>query len=226
MMETIRAERRTRESIIAVVVGFGPPGPELKPRLKTPLPFFNHMLEHIAWRAELDLTVTAELDGFWLSHVVTEDVGIAFGRAIQTYIARHVQDGVVGYGFAYGVIDEALARAVLSFESRANLFFDTGTVALPETTEGLNSEDLVAFWEGFVQGAQCTLHLDLLKGRPGHGHHHWEALFRAFGQALYAALERRSSRAGMTAGVAGVIDWQIDVQAADRPAGARKNMDD
>ena len=62
-------------------------------------------------------------------------------------------------------IDESLARAVISFENRAYLDLDFNEIIVPATTEGINSEDLVAFWEGFVQGAQATLHLDLLKGR-------------------------------------------------------------
>ncbi|QZA32777.1 hypothetical protein [Hydrogenibacillus sp. N12] len=212
--ETIRVRRTTRESAIDVAVAFRPPSPEVKARLKTPLPFFNHMLEHIAWRGELDLSVEVRLDGFFLAHVVTEDVGIALGRAIRTYVERHQGRGLSGYGFAYGAIDEALARAVVSFESRAGFFFDAGAVTLPEATEGVRSEDLIAFFEGFVQGALATVHLDLLKGRPRHGHHLWEAAFRAFGQALASALARRPERAGLFAGVAGAIGWEVTVEEA------------
>ncbi|MCI0183894.1 MAG: hypothetical protein OWR52_08675 [Acidibacillus sp.] len=207
----IRVVRRTQESSIEVTIDRGPRDPEAKQRLKSPLPFFNHMLEHVAWRGQMNIGLTVELDHFDLIHVITEDVGITFGRAVKEYVDYHAQKGLVGYGSAYGTIDEALTRAVISFESRAYLDFNRTAVELPEQMEGMCSEDLVAFFEGFVQGAQCTLHLDLLKGRVGHGHHIWEATFRSFGMALYEALAERPWRAQMTAGVAGNIEFLIEV---------------
>ncbi|WP_052330092.1 imidazoleglycerol-phosphate dehydratase [Thermicanus aegyptius] len=209
MEKPIEVTRTTSESLIQVKLDFGPRDPRGKEKIATPLPFFNHMLEHVAWRGEMNLAVTVKLDHFDLVHVITEDVGITFGKAIKEYIAAHHGEGVVGYGYAYGTIDESLTRAVLSFESRAYLDFNPGDVKLPPAMEGMNSEDLVAFFEGFVQGAGATLHLDLLKGRPGHGHHIWESAFRAFGQALREALTVRPWRAGMTAGVAGTIHFEV-----------------
>ncbi|KYP80302.1 imidazoleglycerol-phosphate dehydratase [Ferroacidibacillus organovorans] len=205
----ITVTRKTKESTMVIVFGRGERDVELKQRLKTPLPFFNHMLEHVVWRGELTLSIDVQLDVYHLVHVITEDTGIAFGKAVKEWIDRYGARGIVGYGSAYGVIDEALSRAVLSFESRAYLAFDRNEVKLPEQMEGMQSEDLVAFFEGFVQGAQCTLHLDLLKGREGHGHHIWESAFRAFGMALYESLFERASRKGMTAGVAGAIHYDI-----------------
>ena len=208
--DAVRVTRTTSESEIAVTLDRGPRDANAKRRLNTPLPFFNHMLEHIAWRGEINLGIEVALDHFDLAHLVTEDVGIAFGRAVKEYIEQNADRGIVGYGSAYGVIDEAMARAALSFENRAHLDFAPGAVALPERTEGLQSEDLVAFFEGFVQGAQCTLHLDLLKGRGRHGHHIWESAFRGFGMALCEALAERPWRAGMTAGVAGAIQYRVE----------------
>ncbi|MHB1682911.1 MAG: imidazoleglycerol-phosphate dehydratase [Bacilli bacterium] len=204
-----RVTRTTTESRITVAVDRGPRNALQRELLQTPMPFFNHMLEHVAWRGELNLAVEVTLDRFDLAHVVTEDVGIAFGKALKEYIQDQFAAGIVGYGYAYGTIDEALTRAVLSFESRAYLDFNASAVTLPEQMEGMCSEDLVAFFEGFVQGAQCTLHLDLLKGRSGHGHHIWEATFRSFGMALYEALAARPWRSGMTAGVAGAIAYDV-----------------
>lgn len=208
----IRIVRQTSESEIAVELDRGPRDPEMRKRLDTPIPFFNHMLEHVAWRGQVNLSVDVRLDRFELAHVVTEDVGITLGRAVLEDARLRGARGLVGYGAAYGVIDEALARAVLSFESRAFFDFTRGTVALPERVEGMQSEDLVAFFEGFVQGAKCTLHLDLLKGREGHGHHIWESAFRAFGAALYEAASEREWRKGMTAGVAGGITFTTETR--------------
>ncbi|PWI58692.1 imidazoleglycerol-phosphate dehydratase [Sulfoacidibacillus thermotolerans] len=188
----------------------GPRDPDAKQKLASPLPFFNHMLEHVAWRGQMNITLTVQLDHFDLVHVITEDVGITLGRAVKEYVERNAANGIVGYGSAYGVIDESLARAVISFENRAYFDFTRENVELPEQMEGMCSEDLVAFFEGFVQGAQCTLHVDVLKGRQGHGHHIWEAIFRAFGMALYEALMEREWRAQMTAGVAGDIRFEIE----------------
>lgn len=201
--------RTTSESVITVTLDRGPRDANAKQRLATPLPFFNHMLEHVAWRGQMNLGVEVTLDHFDLVHVITEDVGICLGKAIKEYVDRGATRGIVGYGAAYGVIDEALTRAVVSFESRALLDLQRGCVQLPVQMEGMHSEDLVAFFEGFVQGAQCTLHLDLLKGREGHGHHMWEATFRAVGMALFDALQERAWRAEMTAGVAGQIRYEI-----------------
>lgn len=210
MIQPIRVVRKTSESLIRVEIDFGPRDPRGKEKIATPLPFFNHMLEHVAWRGEMNLNVQVQLDHFDLIHVITEDVGITFGRAIKEFVEANADHGIVGYGYAYGTIDEALTRSVLSFENRAYLDFNATAVKLPASMEGMNSEDLVAFFEGFVQGAQATLHLDLLKGRDGHGHHIWESAFRAFGEALRQSLSTRPWRGGMTAGVAGKISFEIE----------------
>jgi imidazoleglycerol phosphate dehydratase HisB len=206
---TIEIVRTTSESRVVVTLDRGPRDVLQRDHLDTPLPFFNHMLEHIAWRGQVNLSVTVSLDRFALHHLVTEDVGIALGEALRAHVQRRASAGVVGYGCSAGVIDESLARAVVAFESRALFVFDPGTTRFPETVEGLQTEDLVAFYEGLVQGARATVHLDVVRGREGHGHHLWEACFRAFGGALYEALEERAWRAGMTAGVAGGIDVQV-----------------
>jgi len=207
----IRVERKTAESKIVAIIDDGPRNSEAKRDLETPLIFFNHMLEQIAWRSELNIKVKVELDHFFLNHVVCEDVGITLGRAFQELVMQKMGEGIKAYGSASATIDEALARSVVSFESRAYLDLNFNGIEVPQTTEGIQSEDLVAFWEGFVQGAQATLHLDLLKARPNHGHHQWESIFRAAGQALRDALEIRSWRRDMAAGVAGKIDFKVEV---------------
>lgn len=212
MVKVIQVVRETSESVITIRLDREARDPQAKQKLQTPLPFFNHMLEHVQWRSQMNFSINVELDHFDLVHVITEDVGIALGRAFKEYMEQNAELGLVGYGYAYGTIDEALTRAVISFENRAYLDFQKGDVELPEAMEGMQSEDLVAFFEGFVQGADCTLHLDLIKGRSRHGHHIWEATFRAFGMALYEAFLARAWRQNMTAGVAGAIQMRVDVQ--------------
>ncbi|NLT94323.1 MAG: imidazoleglycerol-phosphate dehydratase [Clostridia bacterium] len=207
----VKVKRQTAETRTIVILDDGPRDPEAKKKLKTPLEFLNHMLEHIAWRSELNIAVEVEMDHFSLNHLVGEDVGITLGRAFKELLERRLEQGGTGYGFALAAIDDSLARAVVSFEGRAYLDLNFNNIIVPMATEGVNSEDLVAFWEGFVQGAQATLHLDLLKGRDNHGHHHWESLFRAAGQALRDALNIRPWRKDMTAGVAGRINFSVEV---------------
>lgn len=203
----VTAERKTAESEIIVKLNFGPRNASPKKGLKTTMPFLNHMLEHVIWRGEFNLEVNVELKDFYLSHVVCEDIGITLGNAVNEYVKLRLSDGLVGYGFALATIDEALARAVISFENRAYLDFSHPGVAIPSRTENTNSEDLQAFFEGFVQGARCTLHLDILKGV--NGHHIWEAVFRSFGESLFRALALREWRKGITSGVAGPVQLNI-----------------
>lgn len=199
--------RKTAEAEVTVVADFGPRYDEPKKGLKTPLPFLNHMLEHIIWRGEFNLEVEIRVKEFYLSHVICEDLGITLGRAIKECVEQRLGEGVKGYGFALATIDEALSQAVVSFESRAYLHLHHPEVVIPSEVENIRSEDLKTFFEGFVQGAACTLHLDLIKGE--NGHHIWEATFRAFGEALRSALKVRRWRKGMTAGVAGPIQLEM-----------------
>ncbi len=195
--------RKTAEAEVSVQIDFGPRYDEPRKGLQTPLPFLNHMLEHIIWRGEFNLEVEIRMQDFQLSHVICEDIGITLGRAVKECVEQRLEEGVKGFGFAFSTIDEALSQAVLSFENRAYLHMHHPEVKIPALVENMSSEDLKTFFEGFVQGAACTLHLNLLKGE--NGHHIWEATFRAFGEALRSALEVRPWRKGMTAGVAGPI---------------------
>ena len=133
-------------------------------------------------------------------------MGIALGKAVREYILS--TDGVQGYGDAVGIIDEAKAQCAVSFEERAYCDIDFNSIGVGECVEGMNSEDLETFLEGFAQGAMCTLHVDLIKGH--NGHHIWEAIYRAFGIALNRTLMVSEERKGRTAGVAGKIEWVIE----------------
>ena len=204
-MKTIKAVRKTTESVMGVILDFSPLAPNYRDKICTPIPFLNHMIEHITYRAGFNIRTTTELTDFTLVHVIAEDLGIALGKAVKEYI--DTTDGAYGYGDAIGIIDEAKAEVAMSFESRAYVDIDYHKNTIPSETEGMLSEDLETFLEGFAQGAMCTLHVDLLKG--SNGHHIWEAIYRAFGSALNKVVAVDESRIGKTSGVAGNIEWTI-----------------
>lgn len=204
-MKTIKAVRKTTESVMGIILDFSPLAPNYREKICTPIPFLNHMIEHIAYRAGFNIRTTTELTDFTLVHVIAEDLGIALGKAVKEYI--DTTDGAYGYGDAVGIIDEAKAEVAMSFESRAYVDIDYHKNTIPSETEGMLSEDLQTFLEGFSQGAMCTLHVDLLKG--SNGHHIWEAIYRAFGSALNRVVAIDESRIGKTSGVAGKIEWTI-----------------
>lgn len=202
----VKVTRTTTESRMVVTVSEPPVKKNYREKIVTPIAFLSHMIEHIVWRSGLNVQTEVELGDFYLTHVVCEDLGITMGKAFRQYLENSVAQGVYGFGDGIGIIDEARALAAVSFESRA--YFDFDYTFLPDSTEGMLSEDLTTFLEGFVQGAQCTLHIELKKGI--NGHHIWEAIYRAVGLALGRALEIHPDRAGMSAGVAGGIRWEVE----------------
>lgn len=205
-MKPIKVTRKTTESEMTVTLDFSPLKSNYREYINTDITFLNHMIEHIAWRGGFNIEVNVKLDKFVLTHVIAEDLGIALGKAVREYILS--TDGVQGYGDAVGIIDEAKAQCAVSFEERAYCDMDFNGIGVGECVEGMNSEDLETFLEGFAQGAMCTLHVDLIKGH--NGHHIWEAIYRAFGTALNRTLMVSEERKGRTAGVAGKIEWVIE----------------
>lgn len=205
-MEQIKVTRKTTESVMSVKLDFSPLSPDYREKINTTVTFLNHMIEHIAWRGGFNIEVSVELDKFILTHVIAEDLGMALGMAVREYILR--TDGTLGYGDAVGIIDEAKADCAVSFEERAYCNIDYHGIEPAETVEGMYSEDLETFLEGFAQGAKCTLHIDLQKGH--NGHHIWEAIFRALGMTLNRAMAVSQERKGKTAGVAGRIEWTVE----------------
>lgn len=202
----IKASRRTTESQIEVVADFGGVSAEYRKDINTGIDFLNHMIEHIAWRGEVNIKIDVKLDKFLLTHVICEDLGMTFGRAVAEYVSKSRAYGVMGFGDAVGIIDEAKAQAAFSFEDRS--YFDfTSAVEIPSEAEGMASEDLLVFLDGFCQGARCTLHLDVQKGK--NAHHIWESAFRAVGSALKNTLALSEARAGRTSGVAGAVEYEV-----------------
>ena len=203
-MKDIKVTRKTTESEMTVKLDFSPVRSDYREKINTPVPFLNHMIEHIAWRGGFNVEVSVKLDKFLLTHVICEDLGIAFGKAFSEYM----KSGANGYADAVGIIDEAKAETALSFESRALCIIDYHGLEVPVQVEGMDSQDLAVFLDGFAQGACCTLQIDLVRGV--NGHHIWEAIFRSFGQALNRVCKKEEERLGMTSGVAGKINWVIE----------------
>ena len=206
MKNTITVTRKSTETVIVVKIEKGELVPNYRKRIKTPLPFLNHMIEHIAWRAGLNISINMDFDAFELNHLVCEDVGMTLGKAVGEFVRANVPSG---YGSGIGMIDEAVADAVISFEDRSLFNFKTG-VKYGETVENMPSEELLTFLDGFAQGARCTLFVDLRCGE--NGHHIWEAVYRAVGIALGAALSVDPNRVGKTSGVAGEVKYEISAE--------------
>ncbi len=150
----------------------------------TGVPFLEHMMDQIARHGMIDLNVNCKGDTHIDDHHSVEDMGITIGQAL----AKAVGDkrGIRRYGHAYVPLDEALSRVVLDFSGRPGL-----TMNIPFTQRRIGQFDTELFWEffqGFVNHAQVTLHIDCLRG--SNAHHQIETVFKAFGRALRMALER------------------------------------
>ncbi len=202
----IKITRKTTESLITVTVSEGPVAADYRTKINTPHPFLSHMIEHIVWRSGLNITTEVKLGEFFLMHVVCEDLGITLGKALAEYAEENTANGIYGFGDGMGIIDEARAVAAVSFENRA--YFDMSADFMPAETEGMNSEDLQTFLEGMAQGARMTLQIDLQRGV--NGHHIWEAIYRGVGLAIGRAFSPDEKRKGMTAGVAGNIEFTVE----------------
>ena len=175
---TARVERATLETRISVDLNLDGNGIS---RLATGLPFFDHMLDQIARHGALDLAITADGDLAVDAHHTVEDVGITFGQAL----ARALGDkkGIQRYGHAYVPLDEALSRVVIDFSGRPGLEYE---VSYGRARIGDFDVDLIReFFQGVVNHAQATVHIDNLKGR--NAHHVAETVFKAFGRALRQA---------------------------------------
>ncbi len=180
--------RKTAETRIRVKVNLDGTG---QSRLSTGIGFFDHMLDQIARHGMIDLDIEAEGDLHIDGHHTVEDVGITLGQAFHQ--AMGDKKGIRRYGHAYVPLDEALSRVVIDFSGRPGLVMDvpfkSGMIGAFDTQ--LTHE----FFQGFVNHALVTLHIDNLKG--DNAHHQAETVFKAFARALRAALERDPRAAGM-----------------------------
>jgi len=175
---TASVERNTNETQISIELNLDGTG---QSSLNTGLPFFEHMLDQIARHGMLDLNIDAKGDLEIDAHHTVEDVGITLGQAFSQAIGD--KKGVVRYGHAYVPLDEALSRVVIDFSGRPGLEF---RVQFPRSRVGDFDVDLThEFFQGFVNHANVTLHIDSLSGV--NSHHIAETVFKAFGRALRMA---------------------------------------
>ena len=172
-------ERNTKETQIRVSVNLDGSG-ELK--CQTGLPFLDHMLDQVARHGLIDLDIHAVGDLDIDAHHTVEDLGITLGQAFYKALDRK---GIRRYGHAYVPLDEALSRVVVDFSGRPGLEFN---VPFTRASVGGFDVDLIyEFFQGFVNHALVTLHIDNLRGQ--NSHHQVETVFKAFGRALRMAME-------------------------------------
>ena len=193
---TAEVVRNTAETQIRAVVDLDGSG---RAQLATGIGFFDHMLEQIARHAALDLTIEAKGDLHVDGHHTVEDVGITLGQAV----ARAVGDrkGIRRYGHAYVPLDEALSRAVIDFSGRPGLEWN---VPFARAMIGEFDADLAhEFFQGFVNHALVTLHVDNLRG--DNAHHQCETVFKAFARALRMAVETDARMGDVMPSTKGVL---------------------
>ncbi|MBE7939993.1 MULTISPECIES: imidazoleglycerol-phosphate dehydratase HisB [Ramlibacter] len=188
--------RDTAETQITVKLDLDGTG---QARLATGIGFFDHMLDQIARHGLIDLDIHAKGDLHIDGHHTVEDVGITFGQAV----ARAVGDrkGIRRYGHAYVPLDEALSRVVIDFSGRPGLVmnvpFKSGMIG------GFDTQLAHEFFQGFVNHALVTLHIDNLRGE--NAHHQCETVFKAFARALRFAVELDPRAAGTIPSTKGTL---------------------
>jgi imidazoleglycerol-phosphate dehydratase len=195
-MRNAKIIRNTLETQISVELNLDGTGVA---RFDTGLPFLDHMLDQIARHGLLDLEIVAKGDLHIDAHHTVEDLGITLGQAFNKAVGD--KKGLTRYGHAYVPLDEALSRVVLDLSGRPGLVFNCEFV---RGTIGHFDVDLFhEFFQGFVNHALVTLHIDNLAG--SNAHHQAETIFKAFGRALRMALEPDARMAGMMPSTKGVL---------------------
>jgi imidazoleglycerol-phosphate dehydratase len=177
---TAEVTRDTKETRIRARINLDGSGAA---KLDTGVPFLDHMLDQVARHGGFDLEISAKGDLHIDAHHTVEDIGITLGQALLQ--ALGAKQGIRRYGHAYVPLDEALSRVVVDLSGRPGLDF---RIDFARARIGEFDVDLVhEFFQGFVNHAQVTLHVDNLKG--DNAHHQAETVFKAFGRALRMAVE-------------------------------------
>jgi imidazoleglycerol-phosphate dehydratase len=193
---TARVERNTNETEIMVEVNLDGGGRAV---LATGVPFLDHMLDQVARHGMIDLTVSAKGDLHIDAHHTVEDVGITFGQAVAKALGD--KSGLTRYGHAYVPLDEALSRVVIDLSGRPGLLFH---VPFARAMIGAFDVDLAhEFFQGFVNHALVTLHVDNLRGQ--NAHHQAETVFKAFARALRMAVTRDPRAGGVVPSTKGIL---------------------
>jgi len=195
-MRTAEITRNTNETRIRVAINIDGTG---KQTIDTGVPFLDHMLDQIARHGLIDLDIKAEGDLHIDAHHTVEDVGITLGMAIAKAVGTKA--GLRRYGHAYVPLDEALSRVVIDFSGRPGL-----QMHVPYTRASVGGFDVdlfQEFFQGFVNHALVTLHIDNLRGH--NTHHQIETVFKAFGRALRMAITLDERMAGQMPSTKGCL---------------------
>jgi len=183
-----RVERKTAETTITVELDLDGTG---RTGLATGVPFVDHMLDQVGRHSLIDLDVRAQGDLHIDAHHTVEDIGITLGQAIKQALGD--KTGIRRFGHAYVPLDEALSRVVIDFSGRPGLEYH---IPFTRALIGTFDVDLVhEFFQGFVNHALATVHIDNLRG--DNAHHQAETAFKAFARALRMACERDPRSAGI-----------------------------
>jgi imidazoleglycerol-phosphate dehydratase len=180
--------RNTKETQIRVRVNLDGTG---EAKLSTGIGFFDHMLDQIARHGLIDLEIEAQGDLHIDGHHTVEDVGITLGMAVAQAVGD--KKGLTRYGHSYVPLDEALSRVVIDFSGRPGLEMDCKFTA--GAIGAFDTQLTYEFFQGFVNHALVSLHVDNLKGH--NAHHQCETMFKAFGRALRMAMTLDPRSAGV-----------------------------
>jgi len=176
----ITVTRNTLETRIEATINLDGTGAS---RLQTGVPFLDHMLDQIARHGMIDIDIKADGDLHIDAHHTVEDIGITLGQALAQALGD--KKGIRRYGHAYVPLDESLSRVVIDFSGRPGLDYH---ITFPRARIGEFDVDLLReFFQGFVNHAMVTLHIDSLRGK--NAHHISETVFKAFGRAIRMAVE-------------------------------------
>ena len=193
---TAQVSRNTAETQITITLNLDGTG---RSQLATGIGFFDHMLDQIARHGLIDLDVQATGDLHIDGHHTVEDVGIAIGQTVRQAVGDKA--GITRYGHSYVPLDEALSRVVIDFSGRPGLVLDARFAS--GMVGGFDTQLVHEFFQGFVNHAHVTLHIDNLKGV--NAHHQVETIFKAFGRALRMALTPDPRAAGQIPSTKGVL---------------------
>ena len=191
-----KVDRKTAETTITVEVNLDGDG---RTELATGVAFLDHMLDQVGRHGMIDLAVRAQGDLHIDAHHTVEDIGITLGQAVKAALGD--KKGIRRFGHAYVPLDEALSRVVIDFSGRPGLEYH---VPFTRALIGAFDVDLVhEFFQGFVNHALATVHVDNLRG--DNAHHQAETVFKAFARALRMACERDARAAGVLPSTKGML---------------------
>ncbi|HJD43714.1 MAG TPA: imidazoleglycerol-phosphate dehydratase HisB [Candidatus Paenalcaligenes intestinipullorum] len=195
-MRTAEVSRNTNETRIRVAINLDGTG---RHTLNSGVPFLDHMLDQIARHGLIDLDIHCDGDTHIDDHHSVEDIGIALGQAFAKAIGDKA--GIRRYGHAYVPLDESLTRVVIDFSGRPGLYYH---VNFSRARIGNFDVDLAReFFQGFVNHANATLHIDNIRGE--NAHHQCETIYKAFGRAVRMALESDPRNEGVIPSTKGVL---------------------